>query len=178
MDTHKGLEIHLDEKTFREFAFFDRYLRTGALKRPLIFLIVFVILATIAMIAAINGVRGAWLLGGVLLTIGLLLPLNHFIRFFLSLNKRVKQLGLQKSKTRLAYTLYLQQDPKHLVVLTPKKEQHSYNWKKMLGAWRHKNNVYLYIEPGKVYLVPGSIQPVEQTLSFLHSVMDKDKIHA
>lgn len=177
MEQSKGLEIYLDENNFRRFAFFDRYVRTGALKRPLIFLAVFAVLALIAFIAAMNGVRGAWLLGGVLLGIGLLLPVNHFIRFFSNLNKRVKQLGLDKNKKRLAYTLFLKQDPKHLVTQNAKQEQSSHSWKKMLGAWEHKGDVYVYVEEGKVYLIPGAVQDAQETMAFLQSVMPKEKVH-
>ncbi len=154
MDNNLTVDVTLDAGMYRSFSVFDRFIRTGSWRRPVFFLAIFVTLAVVSFVAAAKGTGGAWLLGGVLLGIGLLFPAVHFYRYFKGLKGLIKQFGLSGGKQRFAYTLALDENPRELVVRTPQKEPLTFSWKKVHGVWRRGDLVFIYVEAARAYMLP------------------------
>ena len=101
-----ALTIHgnIDKRTFFRFAVFDSLVRKKAWRNPLLFALIMSAFATVCFMG-----RGrheqAGLIGGVLLGIGLLLPLVWFGMFFASVNRQAKLNGLSAEKTQYTVTL-------------------------------------------------------------------------
>lgn len=172
-------EVWLDWQTYRSFFVFDRFIRTRGWWRPALFLVVFVGLAVISFVAAAGGKQGAGLLGGVLLGLGVLLPGVHVARQALGLRQLRTRLGL-KDNSRHAYTLALTENPRALVVRASGKEPQAFAWQNMHGVWHRGEVVYLYVEPGRAYILPLKQLPGQEkeALDILHKAVPADRFHA
>ena len=82
----------------------------------------------------------ASLLGGVLLGIGLILPIVWYLLFLSSIRNEARKLGL--SKVKAAYSLLLCDDG---VTVMRENEKAEYAWKDIHMAWRVKGGIYLYV---------------------------------
>mgnify|MGYP001161549655 FL=1 len=169
----------MDWPTYRSFSVFDRLIRTGSWRRPVLFLVVFVALAVVSFSAAAGGKRGAWLLGGVLLAVGLVFPGAHFARYALTLKQLRARLGL-KDGSRPAYTLALGEDSGALVVRAPKQEEQRFAWEKLYGVWLRGQVIYIYVEAGKAYILPLTQIPAraEEAIAYLRGVVPAERFHA
>ena len=179
MEKDFKIDVWLDERSYRSFALFDRLVRTGSWKRPLAFLLAFIVLATVSFIAAASGKQGALLLGSVLMVIGIVFPASHFFRFISGLSQWVARLGLQGKSKRHAYTLAFMEDPRALTVYDANRSRLVFPWKDLHGVWRRKDAVYLYVEAGKAYILPSSIEPAKRDAAWdlLRQVVPKDRVH-
>lgn len=100
------IDVLLTEEVFRRFTMFDVLKRRKAWKPPVIFAGILGLSAAICY--WMDHVDGAVLLGNVLLTIGLGMPVVYFTTFFISLRKEVLRHGL--SRPQQVYTLELTQN--------------------------------------------------------------------
>lgn len=179
MEKDFKIDVSLDERSYRSFAVFDRLVRTGSWKRPLAFLLAFVVLATVSFIAAASGRQGALLLGSVLMVIGIVFPVSHYVRFISGLSQWIARLGLKGKSKRFAYTLKFREDPRALIVQDANKARLVFPWKDLHGVWRRKNAVYLYVEAGKAYIVPPSVEKEKRDAAWelLRQVVPRDRVH-
>lgn len=143
------IEVTLTEEIFRRFTMFD-ILRRRKMWRPSA--IFAAIMGTSALICyRMNHVDGAILLGNVLLTIGLGMPLVYFATFFSSLKKQVLVHGLKRPQQ--VYTLELTQKEKGIRVYN-EKEQAEYPWKAVFHVYRDQLATYLFLSPDRAFLLP------------------------
>lgn len=180
MEKDFKMDVWLDEKSYRSFALFDRLIRTGNWKRPLAFFSIFVLLAMVSFIAAALGKQGALLLGSVLLMIGIVIPATHYYRFISGLSQWVSRLGLKGKNKRYAYTLAFMENPRALTVYDANKKSLVFPWKDFHGVWCRKEAVYLYVEAGKAYILPSSVEDgiKNAALVRLLHVVPKERIHS
>lgn len=179
MEKDLKIDVWLDVKSYRSFALFDRLIRTGNWKRPLVFLAAFVLLAMVSFISAASGKQGALLLGSVLLVIGIVFPVSHYYRFISGLSQWVARLGLQGKNKRYSYTLAFTENPRALTVYDANKKPLIFPWKDFYGVWRRKEAVYLYVEAGKAYILPSSLEDEKKDAAWvrLWQVVPKERIH-
>ena len=139
---------NIDRKTFFRFAVYDSLIRKKGWRNPALFA---VIMSTFALICFLG--RGkheqAMLLGGVLLGVGLILPLVWFGMFFASVNRQAKRSGLSADKAQYVVTL----TPEKIHV-EKGKEAADFAWKDVLLAYRTKGCIYLYVSPPRAFLLP------------------------
>ena len=168
-----ALTIHgnIDKRTFFRFAVFDSLVRKKAWRKPLLFALIMSAFAAVCFMG-----RGrheqAGLIGGVLLGIGLLLPLVWFGMFFASVNRQAKLNGLSAEKTQ--YTVTLSPEKIHV---TKGKESADFAWDAVHLVYRDKGCVYLYVSPTRAFLLPDG-EKAEKAWELLMARVAPEKIKA
>lgn len=174
-----SVPVRMDTAAFREFSAFDVLTRQKRWRRPLLFAVLMLVFAIICF-TQVGKREGAALLGAVLTVVGLGLPIVYFATFFQSVSKQAKRLKLETPRD--VYRVELsesgvrvmeagRQDKRNLV-------QH-YPWADLHGAWRTGSAVYLYVESGKAYLLPGAQIPggLDATWKFVQEKLPAEKQH-
>lgn len=139
---------NIDQNDFLRFALFDTFHVKKRWKTPVLFVCLMTAFAA-ACFALRQSREQALLLGGVLLGIGLILPLVWYLWFLSSVKKEAGKLGL--SKRHIAYSLLLRNDG---VTVRREKEKAEYAWKSTFMARRVKGCIYLYVLPTRAFLMP------------------------
>lgn len=134
---------------FREFAVFDAMVRQKRWKGPLVFALVFTAISVLCYTQAAK-IRGAWLLGTVLLAVGLGLPAAYIANFFLSVKAQGRRLGGENAP--IAYTVRLREEE---VMAEQGKERMTLSWQQLYAAVRLEHSVCIYVSPQQAYLLPG-----------------------
>ena len=111
------IPVRLDAKTFRRFACFDILIRKKRWVRPLVFAL---ILIGFAIVALLSGKSEAGMISAVLLVVGCGLPVVYFGMFLTQVNLQAERQKLGKGKAVYIVTL---RDQEIRVVNSRKKEE-------------------------------------------------------
>lgn len=130
---------------FRRFAFFDTFYLKKRWRSPLLFLLLMTGFSVVCFLFR-DRQRGAALLAGVLLGVGLLLPAGYFLSFLLSVSKRAKLVN----PNRIAYTLHLSADQ---IRVLQNSDQVTLQWSDVYRAYRVEDGIYLYANPTRAFLI-------------------------
>ena len=150
-DTERGelfFPCMIDQNDFLRFALFDTFRMKKRWRPPVLFACMMSVFALICF-TLLKSREQASLLGGVLLGIGLVLPLVWFFLYLASVKKEAKKLGLSKSKA--AYCLVLGDTGIRII---HESEKAKYAWGSIHMAWRVKGCIYLYVLPTRAFLMP------------------------
>lgn len=142
------LEGNIDKGSFFRFAVYDSLIRKKGWRSPLLFALIMSAFAAVCFMGRASHEQ-AGLIGGVLLGIGLLLPLIWFGTFFASVSRQAKLNGLSPEKSQ--YTVILSPEKIHV---TKGKESADFAWDKVHMAVRAKGCLYLYVSPVQAFLLP------------------------
>lgn len=145
------IDVLLTAEIFRRFTLFDMLKRRKIWKRPAIWAAI--LCASAAICFFMHHVKGAVLLGCVLLLAGLGMPLSYFASFGASLKQQIVSLGL--TRPLHVYTLTLTGKNKGIEV-SNEKEQAQYEWKKVHHAYRDLQATYLFITSERGFILPHS----------------------
>lgn len=140
---------------FQEFAAYDAMVRQKRWRGPMAFLLIFGILSALCYTQT-QRLRGAWLLGTVLLAVGVGLPLAYFVNFYLSVKAQGQKLGGEKAP--IAYTVRLREEE---ILAENGKEKMTLRWEQLHGACRLSHSVCLYVSARQAYLLPGEAEEKE-----------------
>lgn len=168
------INVTLDASTFQKFAVYDIFKR---LRRWM----------PLAVWAAILGISGlicffmqdtkenAVLLGVVLLVIAFGLPAVYVRQFFVSIQKQIKRMKLDEKKQ--AYTLHLTQDSIRVDLINDTKE--TYAWQNLYGVYQNKEDIYLYVQTTKAFILPKECIPCGTTAlwDFFKKQLPAEKMH-
>ena len=160
------IEVIMTEEIFRRFTMFDLFRRRKVWKRPLIWAGIFCVSAAVCFV--MSHVRGAKLLGFVLLLAGCGLPLSYFATFASSMKQQVLSQGLKRPKH--VYTLTLAEKAKGISV-SNETEQAEYEWKKIHHVYRDLTATYLFITPARGFVLPH--QCIEEGDDALWDLIEK-----
>lgn len=149
------IPVRITPPVFQEFAIFDAMGRQKRWRGPVVFTLIFGILSALCYTQA-HRLRGAGLLGTVLLAIGVGLPLAYFVNFFLSVKTQGKKLGGENGP--IAYTVRLREEG---ILAENGKERMELSWGQLYGAFRLQSSVCLYVSPRQAYLLPGEAEEKE-----------------
>ncbi len=143
------IEVIMTEEIFRRFTMFD-ILKRRKMWRPS------AIFATIMSVSAIicycmSHVKGASLLGTVLLIVGLGMPAVYFGTFFSSLKQQILVHDLKRPKH--VYTLHLTHKAAGIAV-SNEKESAAYEWEKVHHVYHDLTATYLFITPARGFILP------------------------
>ena len=138
----------IDTRDFVSFALFDTFQRKKRWKTPLLFACIMSAFAIVCF-AVRKTHDQAVLLGTVLLSIGLVLPLVWYLLFLSSVKTEAKKHGL--SRTKAQYFTLLGQDK---IKVVRDKEEAVFSWPDLHAAFRVKGCIYLYVSPTRAYLLP------------------------
>ncbi len=140
--------VRVSPAMFREFGMFDTFSRQKRWRSPLVFALLMSVFAVVAFTQA-GRIRGAALLGGVLLLVGLGLPAAYFLSFFLSLKKQER--ALAQTPGVIVYTLHLSGEGFSVL---QGQEKVAHTWDQVLLACRLSQCMCLYVGPRRAYLLP------------------------
>ena len=169
-----AVSVKVDQTIFKHFALFDTFRRQRRWKAPAVFVSLMSLFSLLAF-SRVGKAEQAALLGVVLLSIGLLLPLVYFFNFFLSVHTQIKKLGLKTPQ--YVYTLQFSKDSG--VEVSSNKEQVSFGWNKLFAAYRTNHCIYLYATPRRAYLLPNEQieNGAEGLWSLIKSAMPQLQVH-
>lgn len=170
------VDVWLDAKTFQHFSIFNSITKDRRWVRPAVFAAVFCALAIICFVFQSQATQ-AVLLGVVLLIVGLGLPLVYFGTYFMTLRRRTEELKL-KNKKQHAYCVTLASGKDGIHVTTPKGDEKCFQWKESIGAYRVNEAIYLYVEPGRVYILPNEYtgEQMEDIWGLIKEQMPKNTV--
>lgn len=159
----------ITREIFRRFAYFDAFYHQGHWQRPLAFALLMSAFSVPCFLLR-DRREGAVLLGGVLLAVGLGLPLAYLLSFSLSLRRQMRRMDL--SGERIAYTLRLEPCGVHVTAGT---EAADYPWETVHMAYRASGCDYLYVSAGRAYLLPHGPSS-EKVWTLLQSALPPEKL--
>lgn len=142
------VQARITPEIFQEFAWFDLLRHRKRYRAPLLFALIMAVFAGVCLLAA-GRVRGAGLLGGVLLGVGLVLPLGWLLSFHFSVRTEAKRLKLAQAP--VAYTLRLTAQG---LGVSNEKETAQFSWDQLHRVCRLRRCVCLYATPGRAFLLP------------------------
>ena len=144
------VQVKMDYKTLRSFALFDtfRLKRRGA--KPALFGIIFLVFAAICF-GAVDKEQN-WLLGSVMLLIGLGMPAVYVGMFLSQVKGQAKKLKLDPP--RRVYTVCLSDECVRITNNLKEEEPVTLEWEKIPGAFRRKKAIYLYATPARAFILP------------------------
>lgn len=143
------VRVRLDAKTFRRFCRFDALRLRKKWVRPVVFALILVAFAFVALLAR---KEQSGLIAAVLLVIGLGLPLVYFGSFFAQVNVQVERHNL--NPPRRVYTVRLSREGVNVVNDQKDEPPLSVPWKDVQAAFRAKGCVYLYVNAARAFLLP------------------------
>jgi hypothetical protein len=142
------VSVHMDYKTLREFSLFDTFVLKKHWLRPAVFGAIFLIFAVVCFAAA--GKEQNWLLGTVMLLIGLGMPAVYVGMFLSQVKSQAKKLRLP----RKVYTLTFTNEYVRIFNNMKQEDQVTLEWPKIPAAFRRKKAIYLYAAPTRAFILP------------------------
>ena len=163
--------VKLDKVTFRRFATFDTFRRQQRWRMPVWFMLILLGFSIYLFLQTDKPQSG--LLGGVLLAIGLGLPVIYFTTFYFTLRENT----IKHCLPRLVYTLKLSDTDVYIHSAMNKEEELTLPWDKLHMAYRVKGAVYLYVLPSRAFLLPNGQAdvPDDELWAFIESKLPKEK---
>lgn len=143
------VRVRLDAKTFRRFCRFDALRLRKKWVRPVVFALILVAFAFVALLAR---KEQSGMIAAVLLVIGLGLPLVYFGSFFSQVNMQVERHNL--NPPRRVYTVRLSREGVNVVNDQKDEPPLDVPWKDLQAAFRAKGCVYLYVNAARAFLLP------------------------
>jgi len=141
--------VSIDAKIFRDFALFDSFFLKRRW-RPLAFFAGILICSAFICFMMRSRAEQAAFLGGLLVTVGLGLPVVYFLSFLSSIKQQCKKMRL--NTPRRAYTLTL--NTAEGITVETGKEKLDYRWEDVFAIYRIHHYIYLYVSQQKAYLLP------------------------
>lgn len=147
------ISSRIDTKAFSRFAVFDTFTRQKRWRQPALFSGIMLVFACICY-SMHSRAEQAFLLGHVLLGIGIVLPAVYFGNFFYSLRAQAKKLKLDAPKH--VYTVVLTDAADGVTVTTPTKEGGTLrlDWNRLYFAYRVPGCIYLFVSAKQAFLLP------------------------
>lgn len=159
----------ITREVFRRFAFFDAFRHQKHWQRPLVFALLMSAFSVPCFLLR-DRREGAMVLGVVLLTVGLGLPLAYLLSFSLSLRRQMKRMDLRGE--RIAYTLRLEPAGIHVTAGTEKLD---YPWETVHMVYRVPGCDYFYVNSERAYLLPHG-SSAECIWTLLQSILPPEKL--
>lgn len=159
----------IDKKTFTRFAMYDTLSRKKGWRNPVLFALIMSAFAAVCFLGRKTHAQ-ATLLGGVLLGVGIILPLVWFGMFFSSVKRQAKRFGLSPDKAQYYVTLSNEK-----IFVSKEKEKADYKWADVYLVRRVKDCIYLYVSPIRAFLLPDCAE-TEQAWEIITANTDPRKI--
>lgn len=169
------VHVSMDARTFRRFGLFDTFVLRRRWLSPAVFSAIFIAFSAICF--GLRSRAQSALLGGVLLGVGILLPLCYVLSFFLQMNDQVRKLGLKKPKP--VYTLVLGEQDVRITNDMKEDAEVVLPWANALGVWRGRGATYLYATASRAFILPdgqSGCAPAE-LWDFIARCLPAEKLH-
>ncbi len=168
--------VQMDANIFRRFSWFNVFRRQRRWRPVVIFAAILTAFAIVCF--AMRPIAGqSALLGGVLLAIGVGLPIVYIGSFWSSLQSQIRRFGLDKNSLS-AYTLEFSQAADCVQIQTST-ERVSYPWGEVYAAYRVSHAIYLYVTIQKAFLLPAGQIPggADALWALLRTRISAEKLH-
>ena len=152
------IPVRLDARTFKRFSRFDMFRLRRRWVRPAVFA---AIMTAFAVAALLSGRPESGLIAGVLLAVGLGLPLVYIGTFLAQVNRQAKASRLDAP--RRVYTVRMDFDGVRVTNDQKKEDAQQVRWQEVGAAFRAKGCIYLYVTPVRAYLLPDGQANVSDT---------------
>ena len=165
------IPVKLDAKTFQRFGWFNVFILRKQWVRPAVFA---AILTGFAVAALLSRRDESLLIAGVLLAVGLGLPLVYIGTFRAQLRRQAELQRL--TPPRQVYTVRLDFDGVRVTNDQRKEDAQFVKWQDIPAAFRKKGCIYLYVAPTRAYLLPdgqASVSDEELWASLKERLGDK-----
>ena len=163
----------IDPETFRAFALFDAFRRQKRWRGPALFAAIFSAFAIVCFTLG-RDLPQSGLLGGVLLAVGLGLPLFYVMYFLHSVETQAKKLRL--AQKRPAYTVRLDETG---LSVEQSGQKAAWPWEELTAVYRLEQCVCLYPTARNAFLLPDgedSHREVERAWELVRAHMSGEKI--
>lgn len=141
--------VHLDARSYRQYCIFDAFRLQRRWIAP-------VLIAAVLTTLALAGLLGFLPIGesaaGLLMGIGLAIPMAAVGMFFIQLERQIQLRGLKDAP--LIYTLRLTRDEVQIVNDQKAEPPVRIGWGQLWGAYRREGCVYLYVNPRRALILP------------------------
>ena len=142
--------VKLDEKTFKRFARFDMFSRRKKWIRPVLFSLILIVFAFIALLAR---KEQSGVIAAVLLVVGIGLPLVYVGTFLSQVNMQAARANLKPDQP--VYTVTMRDEGVRIVNDRKEEEPQEVSWDSIHRAYRKNGCIYLYVTPSKAFLLPS-----------------------
>lgn len=152
MSEYIQVKARINASVYKRFAYFDTFRLKKRYRSPILFALIMTAFAIVCFL--LKDREQNELIGGVLLAIGLLMPLAYFVMFESSVRTQIKAMEIDKN-AREFYSLSLSDAAKGIEVESEDgKQKVQVEWEKAFGAYRVDGCIYLYVLPTKAFLLP------------------------
>ncbi len=166
------IPCRISPEVFRSFAVFETFRRQKRWRSPALFAAIFTAFALVCFTLG-RSLPQSGLLGGVLLVVGLGLPLFYVLNFLSSVKAQIKALRLDGE--RIVYTVRLDETG---MSAENAKEKSSFPWGDMAFAYRLGLCVVLYPSPRQAFLLPDEKgeRELERAWELIRSSLPAEKV--
>lgn len=142
------IESKITGRMFARFAMYDIFVRRKGWRSPLAFLLMMSTFATLCF-TVLGDREQSSLLGLVLLSVGIVLPVIWVLMYIVSVRSQIKKLKLRSSRTQ--YTLELSEEKIHVI---KGKEAADFLWENASMLVDDGECAYLYVDKAKAFILP------------------------
>ena len=160
----------IDRKVFTRFAVYDTLVRKKGWRNPVLFALIMSAFAAVCFLARRTHGQ-ALLLGGVLLGVGIVLPIVWFGMFFSSVRRQAERSGLSPDTAQ--YYVTLSEEKIHVA---KGKETADFSWQDTHMTRRVKDCIYLYVSPFRAFLLTDCDE-TEQAWEIITRMLPPDRVH-
>ena len=143
------VRVRLEESMFRKFALFDTFVLGKRWKLPTYFAL---ILVGFSLVCLFSGKDESWLVGGLLMLIGLGMPAVYVFTFLYQVKQKARLFGLKTPKAM--YTVTLTGNNVNIHNDYKSEPEVTLSWDKLFGAVRVKDAIYLYAVRARAFILP------------------------
>ena len=146
-----AIHVKMDGRTFRRFAFYDTFVKNKRWKSPATFALLMTAFAAACFL--FHHKEGAVMLGVVLLSVGLGMPVVYGLSFLMSVSASIKAQKLPRPASEVI--LSNQAEGIFIRSLADGRNEHlTLRWDSLHAVHRAKGCIYLYAIPTKAFLLP------------------------
>ncbi len=143
------VHVRLDAKSFRRYCAFDTFRRQRRWYAP-------VLIAMLLITVSLSGLLGVVPLSesasGVLMGLGIAVPLVVFGLYFIQIEAQVASQGLKSAPA--VYSLALGTEGVKVTNDQKKEPAVELDWAQLWGAFRRPDAIYLYVNPQRAFILP------------------------
>lgn len=165
--------VKMDEHIFKRFSHWDTFSLRKKWKRPALFC---TLMAAFAIVCFLLRKQESLLIGSVLLTVAIGLPVVYIGSYFSGV--RLQALRMKLDKPRPVYTVALGEE---ILIHNDQKAEAdvTVQWKQVYGVWRDRQATYLYVTPVKGFILPDGQADADPDAVWMliASHMPKERLH-
>lgn len=166
------IHVRLDAATFRRYCAFDTFRRQRRWYAPVMIAMVLITVALAGLLKLVPMGEGT---SGVLMGLGLAVPMVVFGLYFIQIEARIASQHLKDAPA--VYSLRLSSEGVRVTNDQKKEPPVDLEWYKLWAAFRRRDCIYLYVSPERSLILPDGQASVsgDQVWDFICKYMDAQR---